>query len=398
MKAMNLLFIFSLIFAFIACGDDENNGGNSTLPQISVSDAQLNEGDNGTNNMQFTVSVTGEITTNVIVKCSTLSGTATANSDFNAITDQTLIFDASTTEIVVEVGIKGDEANENDETFELFLYNPQNATLANDKGIGTIINDDGPTPFSIPETGYVSADTYDGMTLVWSDEFDGDELDASNWTHEIGTGNNGWGNAEAQYYRAENTYLTEGICVIEAREENFGGQNYTSSRMVTMGKQEFTHGRIDIRAALPEGQGIWPALWMLGANFPTDGWPHCGEIDIMELLGHENDRVYGTWHYDNVDGNHQFNGGNTKLQGEDNFTDSFHVFSIIWEQNSIKWLVDDQQYYHSTFEDINCTDCPFNEPFFFIMNVAVGGDWPGYPDDSTNFPQRMFVDYVRVFQ
>lgn len=248
----------------------------------------------------------------------------------------------------------------------------------------------------IPNTGYTTPDSYTGYTLVWQDEFDGSELDLGVWKHETGTGSNGWGNNELQYYRKENTSIVEGHLVIEAKKESHSGQNYTSSRIVTMGKKSFKYGRVDIRAALPKGQGIWPALWMLGSNFGSVGWPKCGEIDIMELIGGEgkDNVVHGTTHWDN-NGGYASYGGSYRLQSGI-FADEFHVFSIVWDETKITWYVDDKQFH---VIDITASELSeFQQDFFFIFNVAVGGNWPGSPDDSTVFPQRMIVDYVRVFQ
>ncbi len=248
----------------------------------------------------------------------------------------------------------------------------------------------------IPEDGYTTPASYDGMTLVWADEFDGDALNEADWTYEIGTGSGGWGNNELQYYTDKNTSMIDGHLVIWAREESVGGSAYTSSRIVTEGSREFQYGRVDIRAALPEGQGIWPALWMLGANFKEIGWPQCGEIDVMEMIGgagREN-TVHGTLHW-SAEGGYATSGKSYQLdQGV--FADAFHVFSIVWTEQSIQWMVDDVPYNEI---DITAADqSEFRAPFFFIFNVAVGGNWPGSPDGTTRFPQLMAVDYVRVFQ
>lgn len=244
--------------------------------------------------------------------------------------------------------------------------------------------------------GQTSPLSYDGMSLIWQDEFNGDALETSYWTHEIGTGNNGWGNNELQYYREENTTVHDGYLTIEAKEENYEGRIYTSSRINTKGKQSFKYGRIDIRAKLPKGKGIWPALWMLGDTFPTVGWPFCGEIDIMEMIGGEtNDGiVHGTVHWDNNGQYASYGGGYTNPSGI--FYDEFYVFSIVWTSESIIWYVNDIQYHiiDITPEELS----ELHNSSFLIFNVAVGGNWPGSPDNRTIFPQRMYVDYVRVFQ
>lgn len=246
--------------------------------------------------------------------------------------------------------------------------------------------------------GYISPLTYEGYELVWNDEFDGSEIDESNWVFETGNGCPnlcGWGNNELQYYRQENAWIEEDALVIEARDESFQGSGYTSARLKTQGKHSFRYGRVDIRALLPEGQGIWPALWMLGSNISSVGWPACGEIDIMEKIGGEGreNEVHGTLHWD-TDG-HAYTGGSYTL-GSGDFSDEYHVFSIEWDQTSIRWFVNNIQFHEI---DISATHMSeFQENQFFIFNVAVGGTWPGSPDMTTVFPQQMKVDYIRVFQ
>ena len=218
--------------------------------------------------------------------------------------------------------------------------------------------------------------------------------DAISDSNIISFGSWGWGNNELQYYRQQNTSVENGYLTIMAKQEYYGGFNYTSSRIKTQGNIFHTYGRIDIRAKLPYGQGLWPALWMLGENFSSVGWPSCGEIDIMEMIGGNgwNDRtVHGTVHWED-NGHASYGGHNTLSSGK--LADEFHVFSIIWTPSSIKWLRDDIQYH---IIDINNLSA-FHNNFFFIFNVAVGGNWPGSPDASTIFPQTMIVDYIRVFQ
>lgn len=246
--------------------------------------------------------------------------------------------------------------------------------------------------------GYTTPTSYDGMQLVWTDEFEGTSLNTANWSYDIGTGCPdlcGWGNNELEYYRAENSSVSNGVLTIEARKEAFQGSEYTSAKIVSRGKQSFKYGRIDIRAVLPKGQGIWPALWMLGINHNTIGWPKCGEIDMMEMIGGNNreDTVYGNVFWDDNGvtderGDHSINTGT--------FADEFHVFSIIWEETQIRWFVNDQLFH--SFDITGATKTAFQEEFYLIMNVAVGGNWPGNPDNTTVFPQQMLVDYIRVFQ
>jgi beta-glucanase (GH16 family) len=248
------------------------------------------------------------------------------------------------------------------------------------------------------DDGYFTPLSYDGFTLVWNDEFDGTQIDESNWVFETGTGCPnlcGWGNNELQYYRRENAWVEDGVLTIEARNENFQSSNYTSARMKTQGKRSFQYGRIDIRALLPRGQGIWPAMWMLGNDITTVGWPKCGEIDIMEMIGgrgREN-TTHGTLHWDN--GGHVYTGGSYSLSSG-TFADEYHVFSVTWNQTEIRWFVNDIHFHTINITPSHMTE--FHREFFFIFNVAVGGNWPGSPDETTIFPQQLRVDYIRVFQ
>jgi beta-glucanase (GH16 family) len=248
----------------------------------------------------------------------------------------------------------------------------------------------GPTPTPTP-TPTPSPGTW---RLVWSDEFNGTALDRSRWILE--TGGHGWGNNELEYYTdrtgaAANARVEGGNLVIEARREDFGGRLYTSARMKT--SASWTYGRIEGRLRLPFGQGIWPAFWTLGNNIGTVGWPACGEIDIMEMIGGSGreSTVHGTIHWD-------FNGYanfGRSFSGP-NFSQAFHVYAIEWDNREIRWYVDGTLYNTANIT-INGTE-EFHRPFFIILNVAVGGNWPGNPDGSTTFPQRMLVDYIRVYQ
>lgn len=237
---------------------------------------------------------------------------------------------------------------------------------------------------------------YGDFDLVWSDEFSGSVLNTNYWSYDLGGG--GWGNNEWQDYRVNNTGVADGYMSITARQESSGG--YTSSRIKTQGVIDFTYGRIDIRAKLPRGQGIWPALWSLGSNFESVGWPNSGEIDIMEMVGGggKEDTVHGTVHW-NADLSatpyaHAYVGG--EFTGDD-FSAGFNVFSIIRTADLIEWRVNNIPYYQFAIDE-SAPLAAFRKPFFLIFNIAVGGIWPGYPDATTVFPQRMLVDYVRIFE
>ena len=257
---------------------------------------------------------------------------------------------------------------------------------------------DGPDIDLSQLTGPSSPLTYEGYSLIWADEFTGSQLDTQFWNYNIG--DSGWGNNEWQYYQRQNASLTQGFLLITAKKESKGNADYTSARIKTEGLFSFTYGRVDIRAALPRGQGIWPALWALGSNFSEVGWPYSGEIDIMEMIGGSGreDTVHGTVHW-NIGGltapyAHTYVGGS--YYGND-FSEGFNVFSIIRTKTSIEWRVNDIPYYQFEIDDSESL-APFRKPFFLIFNIAVGGNWPGYPDASTQFPQRMVVDYVRIFE
>ncbi|WP_209329947.1 family 16 glycosylhydrolase [Lunatimonas salinarum] len=253
----------------------------------------------------------------------------------------------------------------------------------------------------LPTTGFESPMSYDGYALVWNDEFESSTL-SSDWVFELGDGCPnlcGWGNNELQFYRRENTELKDGYLVITAKRENIGGKNFTSSRLKTQANKSFQFGRMDIRAAMPKGQGIWPAIWMLGESITEVSWPACGEIDIMEMVGGNasgrDDTVHGTVHWDN-NGSYSYRGGKKTLPDGAKLADNFHVYSVIWDESKITWLLDDEVYHEQDISPDSMDE--FRAPFFFILNVAVGGNWPGNPDSSTIFPQQMAVDYVRVFQ
>lgn len=239
-----------------------------------------------------------------------------------------------------------------------------------------------------------------GWTLVWADEFDqpdGSSPDSSKWTFDIGA--SGWGNNEWQYYtsRTNNARIENGHLVIEAKQESFSGADYTSARLKTQGKASWTYGRIEARIKIPRGQGIWPAFWMLGTNITSVGWPTCGEIDILENIGREPTTVHGTVHGPGYSGENGI-GGPFSLSGNPAFADDFHVYAVEWTTNQIKWFVDGTHFFSLTPASLpNGAPWVFNAPQFIILNVAVGGNWPGYPDQTTVFPQRMTVDYVRVY-
>lgn len=241
----------------------------------------------------------------------------------------------------------------------------------------------------------------DGWRLVWQDEFDGPQLDPSKWEFEVNAA--GGGNAELQYYVTNNVSLRDGKLLIEARNLPYSGpegtRSFTSSRIRTKRKADWKYGRFEIRAKLPQGRGLWPAIWMLPTDNVYGGWPHSGEIDIVELLGHEPGRVHGTLHYSNLEKHHTYRGTNYTSRTR-SFADDFHVFRLDWSPGMFHWYVDDQLYQTQTqwASGVKSFPAPFDQRFHLILNLAVGGNWPGKPDANTVFPQAMIVDFVRVYQ
>ncbi len=241
----------------------------------------------------------------------------------------------------------------------------------------------------------------DNWKLIWSDEFDqpsGSLPSAANWSLE--TGGNGWGNNELEYYtaRTNNARIEDGKLVIEARSEKFGNRNLTSARLLTKGKWCCTYGCVEARIKIPFGQGIWPAFWMMGTNIDAAGWPGCGEIDIMENIGKEPGTVHGTVHGPGYSGSGGIGGPYTLPAGEV-FAKDFHVYGIEWTTNRINWYVDGHTYFSFTPDRMPAQGkWAFDHAKFVLLNLAVGGGWPGYPDATTTYPQRMEVDYVRVYQ
>ncbi len=244
-----------------------------------------------------------------------------------------------------------------------------------------------------------------GWTLAWNDEFNGPDsspVDSSKWVQE--TGGNGWGNDELEYYttRPQNAFLQDGNLVIKVMAEKFTGadgvsRNYTSARLKTQGKFSQAYGRFEARIKIPRGQGIWPAFWMLGDDVEKAGWPTCGEIDIMENIGKEPSLVHGTIHGPGYSGAEGI-GGPYAFPANARAADDFHIFAVEWEPKAIRFYVDDHLYTTRTPADLpKSAKWVYDHPFFLLLNVAVGGGWPGNPDASTVFPQAMLVDYVRVF-
>ena len=241
--------------------------------------------------------------------------------------------------------------------------------------------------------------------LVWKDEFNGEKVNEDNWTYEVGNGHKqgipGWGNAELQYYTdGENAKIEDGKLVITAREEqksdSYGNYDYTSTRMITKNKFSQAYGKFEIRAKMPEGQGIWPAIWILGADIAEVGWPTCGEIDIMEYLGDQPSKVHGTVHGP-VSGGAGI-GSTYQLPDGQKFSEEFHTFKMEWDEDEVEFYVDDTLFHVVNKDEVGDKEWVYDHPHFLILNLAVGGHWPGNPDETTEFPQTMEIDYIRVYE
>lgn len=243
-----------------------------------------------------------------------------------------------------------------------------------------------------------------GWNLVWQDEFSASQVDLTKWEYEVNA--DGGGNNELQYYtaRPENSFIENGHLVIRALKESYtsNGQTreYTSARMRTLQKGDWLYGRIEVRAKLPYGQGLWPAIWMLPTDWVYGGWAASGEIDIMELLGHEPYKVYATLHFGGQWPNNQHSSAGTYELQSGTFAGDFHTFALEWEREEMRWYVDGTHYgtMNQWSSDNQPYPAPFDKRFHLLLNVAVGGNWPGNPDLTTVFPQQMEVDYVRVYE
>jgi hypothetical protein len=272
----------------------KSNTALPTLPTANILDVSQNR--TVSNSIfQFSVGLNTVSSATISIDFATIAGTAVANKDFIPVTG-TLNIPAGSLSGTLDADVIGDSLRQPNQTFFMQLSNPKNCTLTTNQVTGTIINKN-LLYFPVDTTGYSTPNNYPGFTLVWSDEFDSNQINQNNWSFEIGN-NNGWGNNELEYYTnsTNNAFVSQGNLIIEARQESEDGFAYTSARMKTQNSKSFTYGRVDIRAILPRGQGIWPALWMLGNNITTVNWPTCGEIDIMELLGQQPNIVYGTIH------------------------------------------------------------------------------------------------------
>ncbi|MES1198251.1 MAG: family 16 glycosylhydrolase [Chitinophagaceae bacterium] len=397
---MRVVKIISMLLIIASgCSKGGRNSGTETTPTMSFDDVSFAEGTGAVNNIEFKLMLNKASSKQITVTYSTVEGTAKGGADFTVVTNQSVTFQPNEIEKKIIISIVADDLKEPDETFQIRVQNPSNVILLKETGIITLRNDD--TKIAFNNTGYDAPTSYTGYILAWSDEFNSTSLDAGAWSAESGDGCPGlcgWGNNELQYYTAppNNLFFQDGKMFIEARSESYGGKNYTSSRIKTQGKKTFKYGRIDVRAILPKGKGIWPAFWLLPQDNVYGGWPKSGEIDMTELMGSEPSKVLGTLHF-GPGPNSTYISRNYSLTGS-TFNDQFHVFSLEWKQDQLKWYIDDNLFSTINKADLGSNNYPFNENFYFIINLAVGGNFPGAPDAGTLFPQWLILDYIRVYQ
>ncbi len=297
---------------------------------------------------------------------------------------------SAATSSAADISSSGENASSSSETGNIASSSSEAANSSSDVTSST-------SDVASCSSGNLSSDSQ----YLWHDEFDGNAVDTEKWTFEIGTGASGWGNNEWEYYtdRKENAYVQDGILHIRATKEDYEGSKYTSARMITKGKFSFTYGTVEARIALPVGKGIWPAFWLLGQNIDAVSWPACGEIDIIETVNSEN-IVYGTNHWANGSeyatyGNNTENYRNQKFELD---VTQFHNYKFTWDEKYIRMFVDDFMYHEILIENNTGDTEEFHKPFFFILNVAVAGNWPGFEVDDAQFPNEMLVDYIRVTQ
>ena len=397
-KIMYPIFFFCMVCLFPGC-KKSNSSTMTVVPFITIERVTNAEGNSGTTAFNFTVKLNKPTTGSVSVSFSVTAGMAKEGTDYNLPSALFIPFNAGEIQKSITVNVIGDDTKEADEDFTVTLTNPSGATILSGTARGIITNDDTKVPFTT--VGFSTPAAYPGMILTWADEFSGTALNTNNWSYDIGDGCPsicGWGNNELQYYTnsPDNVFVQDGCLIIESKKQTIGGKEYSSGRIKTDGKQSFKFGRIDIRAISPFGRGIWPALWMMPQNNVYGTWPNSGEIDLMEVKGHDMKTAYQTVHYG--PGPPSTFTSKTFTLTKGNFNDSFYVYSMIWTIDTMRLLINNVEVNKVTAADLAGRIYPFNEKFFFILCTAVGGNFPGAPDATSTYPQWLIVDYVRVFQ
>lgn len=387
----------------LSCSKSGSGGGSqqpktpAVIPAISINNVTQVRDTSVSSSYTFAVTLNQQTTDTVMVNYTTADSSAFAGKDYTAASG-TLTFLPGSSVGVIRVSVAPSNLRAANSVFLVRLSGPVNGTLTTASGDGIIENQG--NNLGSDTTGYQTPVSYVGYKQLWSDEFNESTVNTNYWQYDLGNG--GWGNNELECYTDSNAIVANGYLQIQAKKQTvvYNGvtSNYTSTRMNTAGKFSFQYGRVDIRAKLPVQPGMWPALWFLGNDFGTAGWPGCGETDLMELVGSNPHLVTGSIHWlqaNNAEGT--LNNTYTLPNGAD-FSQKFHVFSLVWTPTQISMYVDDLLYMTESSTSISSGTWPFNQPQFLIFNVAVGGDWPGPPTAQTTFPESMYVDYVRVFQ
>ncbi|MEM6807444.1 MAG: family 16 glycosylhydrolase, partial [Bacteroidota bacterium] len=391
------LCIILLSFLFLNCEDNPEPQPPAELPKLRMQDSQVFEKE-GNSQMIFEARLDEAAPADISINYTVEGISAEPGVDFETASG-TLTIATGESKAEISVQILDDSQKEVDEKIRLTISGGTDVNIVATEGIG-LIKDNEEVAYTAQDGGYESSETHFGYNLVWNEEFDGSALSTDVYNFELDDGCPnlcGWGNSELQWYTdlPQNVKVEDSKLIITATKQ--GASGFKSARIQTKGKKEFKFGRIDVRARLPKGQGIWPAIWMLGANIDEVGWPACGEIDIMELVGHQASSSHGTAHW-GAQGDPGSTSSTAVYGIDEDFAERFHVFSIVWEEDEIVWYVDESRFHQVGRADMRGKPYPFNQEMFFIMNIAVGGLWPGSPDETTIFPQTMEIDYLRVFQ
>ncbi|WP_235299501.1 glycoside hydrolase family 16 protein [Portibacter marinus] len=388
-KIYQLTVLFIAVCITLSCEDNMVETPEDK-PILTISNSEGFENTSNPN-LIFEITISEALNEDLEIPITVEGLTAEPGVDFKPSDENALTLPAGQLKVEARVEIINDQLREVDEKLKVIVGDMEAVEIQNDVAIG-IIKDGDEAEVSDP-TGYQTDRMLYGYDLVWEEDFTGSTLNEEFFNYELG--DNGWGNNELQNYTndQENAFVENSNLTIRAKD--LGGK-YTSARLTTQDKKEFKFGRIDVRAKLPKGQGIWPAIWMLGENIDEVSWPACGEIDIMELVGHQPKTVHGTAHWGLRGEASTYKTSSKSIA--DNFADAYHVFSIVWEFNQITWYLDEEKFHSIDASQTQGKPYPFNNEFFFILNIAVGGNWPGSPDETTEFPQEMNIDYIRVFQ
>ncbi len=395
---MKYLLFFALQIFFLGCKKSKNTPDVKDVI-VSIESKTSNEGNTGNTPFNFSVKLNKASNVAIPISFTVSEGLAKEGVDYILPSSLSIVFNAGEIEKLITINVIGDDIKEGDEDFTINISSATTVTILPSVGKGNINNDDTRVPFA--NDGFTTPLTYTGLTLAWSDEFNTSTLNTNNWSYDVGDGCPslcGWGNNELQYYNnsTENVFFQDGSLIIESKKQSLGTKSYSSGRIKTEGKKFFKFGRIDIRAISPFGRGIWPALFMMPQNNVFGTWPNSGEIDIMELKGDDPKTVYQTVHYGPGPPSTFVSKSNTLSSG--NYSDSFHVYSLIWTVDNLELMIDNRLVNKITKADLAGRNYPFNEHFFFILCTAVGGNFPGAPDATSSYPQWLIVDYIRIFQ